>query len=33
MTPEQRRRNRLTGIALAIIVIAIFAWSFVRFGG
>ncbi|TFL15695.1 hypothetical protein CSC67_02935 [Pusillimonas caeni] len=30
MTPEQRRRNRIAGIILAIIVIAIFAWTFVR---
>ncbi|WP_397476239.1 cytochrome oxidase small assembly protein [Pusillimonas sp.] len=30
MTPEQRRRNRIGGIILAIIVIAIFAWTFLR---
>lgn len=30
MTPEQRRRNRIAGIVLAIIVIAIFAWTFLR---
>lgn len=30
MTPEQRRRNRIVGIILAIIVIAIFAWTFLR---
>jgi len=30
MTPEQRRRNRIAGIILAIIVIAIFAWTFLR---
>ncbi|HWK61108.1 MAG TPA: cytochrome oxidase small assembly protein [Eoetvoesiella sp.] len=30
MTPEQRRRNRNTGLILAAIVIAILAWSFVR---
>ena len=30
MTPEQRRRNRNTGLILAAIVIAILVWSFVR---
>jgi len=30
MTPEQRRRNRIAGIILAIIVIAIFGWTFLR---
>lgn len=30
MTPEQRRRNRIAGAILAIIVIAIFAWTFLR---
>lgn len=30
MTPEQRRRNRIAGIILAIFVIAIFAWTFLR---
>jgi hypothetical protein len=30
MTPEQRRRNRRTGILLAIVVIAIMAWIFIR---
>jgi len=30
MTPEQRRRNRKTGLILALIAIAILAWSFVR---
>ncbi|MCI2808361.1 cytochrome oxidase small assembly protein [Eoetvoesiella caeni] len=30
MTPEQRRRNRRTGIILAIIVIGIMAWVFLR---
>jgi hypothetical protein len=30
MTPEQRRRNRRTGLILAVIVIAIIAWSFLR---
>jgi len=30
MTPEQRRRNRIGGIILAIIVIAIFVWTFLR---
>ncbi|HEY9281608.1 MAG TPA: cytochrome oxidase small assembly protein [Eoetvoesiella sp.] len=32
MTPDQRRRNRRTGLILAVIVIAIIAWSFVRGG-
>lgn len=32
MTPEQRRRNRNTGLALGIIAIAIFAWCFWRGG-
>jgi hypothetical protein len=32
MTPEQRRKNRHTGIVLVIIVIAIIAWTFVRGG-
>ena len=27
MTPEQRRKNRRTGIILAIIVIAIMIWT------
>jgi predicted nucleic acid-binding Zn ribbon protein len=30
MTPEQRRRNRRTGLILAVIVIAIIAWTFLR---
>jgi hypothetical protein len=30
MTPEQRRKNRRTGIILAIFVIAVMAWSFWR---
>jgi len=30
MTPEQRRRNRRTGLILAVIVLAIIAWTFVR---
>ncbi len=30
MTPEQRRRNRRTGLILAVIVIAIIVWSFLR---
>jgi predicted nucleic acid-binding Zn ribbon protein len=30
MTPEQRRRNRKTAIVLALIVIAIIAWTFLR---
>ncbi len=33
MTPEQRRRNRRTGIILAIIVIAIMIWAFIRGSG
>ncbi|WP_233154737.1 cytochrome oxidase small assembly protein [Candidimonas nitroreducens] len=32
MTPEQRRRSRRTGLILAIIAIAIFAWCFYRGG-
>lgn len=27
MTPEQRRRNRITGLLLLIFVLAIFAWA------
>jgi len=30
MTPEQRRRNRRTGLLLAAVVVAIMVWSFVR---
>jgi len=30
MTPEQRRRNRRTGLILAAVVVAILVWSFVR---
>jgi len=30
LTPEQRRRNRRTGLILAAVVIAIMVWSFVR---
>jgi len=30
LTPQQRRRNRKTGIILAALVIAIIVWSFVR---
>ena len=30
MTPEQRRRNRKTGLRLAAIVVAIIAWAFWR---
>ncbi len=36
MTPEQRRRNRRTGLILAIFAVAILVWTFVRgnvFGG
>lgn len=29
-TPQQRRRNRLLGIILALIVLAIYAWVFFR---
>lgn len=29
-TPQQRRRNRIMGIILAIIVAAIYAWVFLR---
>ena len=32
MTPEQRRKNRNTAIALVILVIAIVAWAFWRGG-
>jgi len=32
MTPEQRRRNRRTGLILAAIVVAIIAWVFYRGG-
>ncbi len=31
-TPQQRRRNRLMGIILAVIVLAIYAWVFLRGG-
>lgn len=30
MTPEERRRNIRTGILLAIIAIALMAWTFIR---
>ncbi len=30
MTPEQRRRNRRTGLILAVCVLAILIWTFVR---
>lgn len=30
MTPEQRRRNRKTGLILAVIVIVIIGWTFLR---
>lgn len=36
MTPEQRRRNRRTGLILAVFAVAILVWTFVRgdvFGG
>jgi len=29
-SPQQRRRNRMMGLALAAIVLAIYAWVFVR---
>ena len=29
-TPQQRRRNRLMGLILVLIVLAIYAWVFVR---
>lgn len=32
MTPEQRKRNRTTGLILAAIVIAIMVWTFLRGG-
>ncbi len=32
MTPEQRRRNRITGLILAVIVFAIMGWVFYRGG-
>jgi len=30
MTPEQRRRNKIVGLILLAIVIALFAWTFFR---
>ncbi|WP_232462469.1 cytochrome oxidase small assembly protein [Bordetella genomosp. 9] len=27
MTPEQRRRNRIAGVVLLVIVVAVFAWT------
>jgi Coiled-coil domain-containing protein 56. len=30
MTPEQRRRNRRTGLVLAAIAVALFVWTFYR---
>jgi len=30
MTPEQRRRNKIAGLILLIIVVAVFAWTFFR---
>jgi len=30
MTPEQRRRNKIAGLILLAIVIAVFAWTFFR---
>lgn len=32
MTPDQRRKNRNTAIALVIIIIAVMAWTFWRGG-
>ncbi|MBB5216198.1 hypothetical protein HNQ49_002896 [Parapusillimonas granuli] len=32
MTPEQRRKNRNTALALVIAVIAVIAWAFWRAG-
>jgi hypothetical protein len=32
MTPEQRRRNRIAGLVLLVLVVAIFAWSMFRGG-
>jgi len=29
-SPQQRRRNRLMGVALAAVVLAIYAWVFMR---
>lgn len=33
MTPEQRRRNKIVGLVLLAIVLAIFAWTFFRGSG
>jgi hypothetical protein len=33
MTPEQRRKNRNTALALLVMVIAVIAWAFWRAGG
>jgi len=30
ITPEQRRKNRKTGLIILAVVIAVFAWVFVR---
>lgn len=30
MTPEQRRRNRITGLVLLVLVLAVFAWTIYR---
>lgn len=30
MTPEQRRRNKIAGLILLAIVLAVFAWTFFR---
>ncbi|HEX7386407.1 MAG TPA: cytochrome oxidase small assembly protein [Castellaniella sp.] len=29
-TPEQRRRNRRLGLVLALVAVALMAWTFVR---
>ncbi|MGE8549114.1 cytochrome oxidase small assembly protein [Alcaligenes sp. Marseille-Q7550] len=30
MTPEQRRRNRRTGLLLALFVVAVLVWTFLK---
>jgi hypothetical protein len=32
MTPEQRRRNKTSGLVLLVIVVAIFAWAMLKGG-
>jgi len=29
-TPEQTRRNRKAGLILLVVVLAVFAWTFIR---